>query len=87
MQEALTNALRHAGPARAPACGPLRPTTRCELKIADDGRGGRRRRPTAGHGLVGMRERVRLYGGELDAGPRPDGGFVVRAPPAAAPAT
>ena len=32
-----------------------------------------------GHGVVGMRERVGLYGGELDVGPRPEGGFAVRA--------
>jgi signal transduction histidine kinase len=47
-----------------------------EIEIVDDGRGG----PVngRGHGLIGMRERTTLYGGELDAGPRPDGGFRVR---------
>jgi signal transduction histidine kinase len=51
---------------------------RVELVVRDDGRGG-----TAGsgggHGLVGMRERVAVCGGELHAGPRPDGGFELRA--------
>ena len=51
-----------------------------EIEIADDGRG-----PpgdpeaSGGHGLIGMRERVQLFGGELEAGPRPGGGFLVRA--------
>jgi signal transduction histidine kinase len=77
VQEALTNTLKHAGPARA------RVSARYEadalrLEIADDGRGGSKRRG-GGHGLVGMRERVALYGGELEAGPRAQGGFAVRA--------
>ena len=53
-----------------------------ELEIADDGAPGRAPNGAAaggGHGLVGMRERVALYGGELHAGRRPEGGFVVRA--------
>jgi signal transduction histidine kinase len=76
VQEALTNTLKHAGPARAEV-------TVCygrlalELTVVDDG--GERRRPAAesGHGLVGMRERVALFGGQLHAGPRPEGGFQV----------
>jgi len=77
VQEALTNALKHAGAARA--CVDLRyRDTALELAIVDDGRA-----PAngagAGHGIVGMRERVSLYGGELRAGPRRDGGFEVRA--------
>jgi signal transduction histidine kinase len=45
--------------------------------VSDDGRGGS---PNGhGHGLIGMRERALLYGGELDAGRRPEGGFRVRA--------
>jgi signal transduction histidine kinase len=76
VQEALTNALTHAGPARA------RVTVRygareLELEIADDGRGDAG--GSGGHGLTGMRERVRLYGGELQSGRGAGGGFVVRA--------
>ena len=56
-----------------------------ELVVADRGPAPGRRHgdtaelPSGGHGIVGMRERVRVYGGELTANPRPDGGFVVRA--------
>jgi signal transduction histidine kinase len=76
VQEALTNALTHAGPARA------RVTVRygereLELEISDDGRGDAG--GSGGHGLMGMRERVRLYGGELQSGRGAAGGFVVRA--------
>jgi signal transduction histidine kinase len=78
VQEALTNALKHAGPARAWV------TVRYDsdalvLEIADDGSGGGSDGGGSGHGLVGMRERVALYGGELAAGTRPGGGFAVRA--------
>jgi signal transduction histidine kinase len=76
VQEALTNALRHAGPAHA------RVTVRfgaddLELEISDDGAGSGGG-PVAGYGLVGMRERVAVYGGELHAGQRPEGGFALR---------
>ena len=77
VQEALTNALRHAGPARA------RVLVRygdgeVELEVADDGRGPEGN--GGGHGLVGMRERVALYGGELKTGRRDGGGgYTVRA--------
>ena len=77
VQEALTNVLKHAGPAQARVV--VRYTGRgLELEIADDGRGAAGA-GDAGHGLVGMRERVALYGGDLDAGTRNGGGFVVRA--------
>jgi signal transduction histidine kinase len=49
-----------------------------ELEVADDGHG-RRKGGDAGHGLIGMHERVALYGGELAAGANNGGGFVVRA--------
>jgi signal transduction histidine kinase len=77
VQEALTNVLKHAGPARARVV--VRYAGReLELEIVDDGRGSIRA-GEAGHGLVGMRERVALYGGDFDAGTRNGGGFVVRA--------
>ena len=77
VQEALTNALKHAGPATA------RVVVRygdhdLDLEIADTGIGAD---PSngGGHGLAGMRERVSLYGGKIEAGPRDGGGFAVRA--------
>lgn len=77
VQESLTNVIKHAGPAAARVA--LRfPPGRVELDIVDDGRGG----PVAesdGHGLLGMRERVTLFGGELHAGPCDGRGFAVRA--------
>jgi signal transduction histidine kinase len=77
VQEALTNALKHAGDARARIS--IRYTAdSLELEIADDGAGGVTRASGGGHGLVGMRERVALYGGRFDASRNPSGGFVVR---------
>lgn len=80
VQEALTNALKHARGARARvrlAYGPRA----IEIEVTDQGGGGRRDLGEAtpgGRGLVGMRERVALYGGEFEAGPTPTG-FRVRA--------
>lgn len=76
VQEALTNVLRHAGPARARVCIGYQPQT-LRLEIVDDGRGVDGRASAGGHGLLGMRERVGVYGGSLDAGPRSGGGFGV----------
>ena len=83
VQEALTNVLKHAGPARAEV------TVGCAggavtVEVTDDGRGNPVP-PAAngagevggGQGLAGMRERVAVFGGELHAGPRPGGGFAV----------
>ena len=53
-------------------------TDSLELEIADNGGGDTARASGGGHGLVGMRERVALYGGGFDAGQGSDGGFVVR---------
>jgi signal transduction histidine kinase len=77
VQEALTNALKHAGPARA--CVAVRYLADgVELEVTDDGHGPRDGHP-GGHGLVGMRERVALYGGVLESGARNGRGFQVRA--------
>lgn len=90
VQEALTNILRHAGPAKV--CVTLRWLgDSFEVEVVDDGRGAAAaldlrssEDPSQGgdgpgHGLIGMRERVSVFGGELAAGPRAGGGFVVRA--------
>jgi signal transduction histidine kinase len=77
VQEALTNTLKHAGPARARVVVHFAPEA-LELEISDDGAGALNG-AWGGHGLVGMRERVALFGGELEAGPRPTGGYLVRA--------
>lgn len=81
LQEGLTNAIKHAGPAHAEVV--VRYGDRqLDLAILDDGRGvdesadnGDRQ----GHGLVGMQERVNLYGGTLETGSRMGGGYAVRA--------
>ena len=78
VQEALTNALKYAGDART-TVRVLYGSDSLELEIADDGTAGNTGAPGGGHGLVGMRERVALYGGRLQASPKPGGGFVVRA--------
>ncbi|HZU20570.1 MAG TPA: sensor histidine kinase [Gaiellaceae bacterium] len=77
VQEALTNALKHAGDARARVCVRFRDDS-LELEVVDDGAGAQARTVGGGHGLVGMRERVAMYGGRFEAGRRPAGGFTVR---------
>jgi signal transduction histidine kinase len=83
VQEALTNVLKHAGPATAQVCVRYQDDG-LALRVSDDGRGAAAALsasslPGSGHGLVGMGERVALFGGELSAGPRAGGGFEVRA--------
>jgi signal transduction histidine kinase len=77
VQEALTNALKHAGPARARVLVRFQPDA-LELEIADTGTGSSNG-VGGGHGLAGMRERVAVFGGELASGPRPEGGFTISA--------
>jgi signal transduction histidine kinase len=77
VQEALTNVLKHAGDSHATVRVRYSPDS-LELEISDDGRGRSNANISGGHGLVGMRERVALYGGQFSAGRRPNGGFAVR---------
>ena len=79
VQEALTNTYKHAMPARAEVVV-VYDADAVRIEVTDDGRGSERAlEDSGGHGLIGMRERMALYGGDLDAGPRPGGGFAVRA--------
>ncbi|GAB2627482.1 hypothetical protein Aab01nite_80920 [Paractinoplanes abujensis] len=77
VQEGLTNVLRHAGAAHATVTVVYAPDA-LSVTVSDDGNGPSER-TRAGHGLVGMRERVGLFGGQLRAGPRDGGGFEVTA--------
>jgi signal transduction histidine kinase len=84
VQESLTNVLKHAGPgARARVRLSWLPQA-LDVLVADDGRGAAARAAQdgsqpGGQGIMGMRERAALYGGQLDAAPRPGGGFAVHA--------
>ena len=82
VQEALTNALKHAGSALASVTVSYEPNE-VVLSIEDDGEGPREAvelgEAGGGHGLVGMRERAALYGGLVQAGRRRGGGFAVQA--------
>ena len=76
VQEALTNALKHAGPAHARVTITYARDA-VDLAIVDDGPGA----PSingSGYGLAGMRERVAIYGGHLESGARPEGGYALR---------
>jgi signal transduction histidine kinase len=77
VQEALTNALKYAGPSRALVVVRYGEND-VELEVSDDGRGPA---PASGngHGLAGMRERVAVYGGTLESGARAGGGYSIRA--------
>jgi signal transduction histidine kinase len=93
VQESLTNARKHGGP-RVTATVTLR---FCEdgvsIAVTDDGKGTAGAADGLGHGLIGMRERVELFGGTVSAGPRPGGGYrvaatlPVTAPPGPAPSS
>jgi signal transduction histidine kinase len=77
VQEAVTNVVKHAAPATCCATITVEPGE-VRIEVTDDGR-----RPAraagAGHGLIGMRERVGLHRGDFAAGPRTGGGFTVTA--------
>ncbi len=81
VQEALTNVVRHAGPTRARVQISYRPGE-LSIEVTDDGPAGQApppvSRPGSGHGLIGMRERAALFGGQLSAGPD-TAGFRVKA--------
>ena len=80
VQEALTNTLKHAGPAAHAHVRVHREPQALTIEVVDDGRGSvAATSPGPGHGLLGMRERATIMGGELHAGPHPLGGFVVNA--------
>ena len=78
IQEALTNVIKHAGRAHASV---LLCYTDDDMvvEVRDDGPAAAPAVAAGGHGLIGMRERAAVHGGELTAGPDPHGGFVVRA--------
>ncbi|MGI5269636.1 sensor histidine kinase [Nonomuraea sp. CA-218870] len=79
VQEALTNALKHGG-SRVRALVELRcRDSELVVRVTDDGLGAAAPPASGGHGLLGMRERAAMYGGEVTAGPRPGGGFEVLA--------
>jgi signal transduction histidine kinase len=81
VQEGLTNTIKHAAARHADVRVRYDPG-QVEIEVCDDGRGADGSDSTSsdgGHGLVGMRERVSIYGGELEAGPRAEGGFRLRA--------
>ena len=89
VQESLTNVMKHAGSPDEVKVSIRYLPEELQIEVSDDGRGlATSRRPVVaetvdshpiGHGLMGMRERVALWGGQLSTGPRPGGGFMVRA--------
>ncbi|MCW2758525.1 MAG: hypothetical protein JWO46_2271 [Nocardioidaceae bacterium] len=79
VQEALTNVRKHAGPGTHVTVSVHADHGRLAIAVDDDGRGASAPSDGAGHGITGMRERVIVHGGRLDAGPRPGGGFAVHA--------
>jgi signal transduction histidine kinase len=78
LQESITNVIRHAGPTRVTATLDYGGDV-LEVRVTDEGGGDAAASSDGGRGIAGMRERCGLLGGELTAGPRPGGGFEVRA--------
>jgi signal transduction histidine kinase len=79
VQEALTNALKHGGPGVRALVELRYSMFELVVRVTDDGRGAAAAPASGGHGLVGMRERVTMYGGAVTAGPLAGGGFEVLA--------
>jgi signal transduction histidine kinase len=81
VQEALTNVRKHAGRTVAATVHIRFEPSALVVEVTDDGRGAATSLAGSGsgHGLIGMRERVEIYGGELSSGPRHGGGYAVRA--------
>ncbi|WP_084622363.1 sensor histidine kinase [Demequina oxidasica] len=79
VQEALTNVLKHAGPAVTAFVQLQWEADSVTVTVSDDGRGAAARSDGQGTGLEGMRERVTVFSGTLDAGPKAGGGYLVRA--------
>jgi signal transduction histidine kinase len=78
VQEALTNVLKHSHPTHVEVTLAFR-RSRLDVEVVDDGTSVEHDGATAGHGIVGMRERVALLGGQLEAGRRVGGGYRVAA--------
>jgi signal transduction histidine kinase len=77
-QEGLTNALRHSRASHVEVVLRYRPAS-LDVEVIDDGRGLDSASAGGGHGLIGVRERVSLYGGSVELGPVPGGGTTLRA--------
>ncbi len=78
VQEALTNVLKHAGPGARAEVDVAFGAEHVDISVTDDGRA-HGARDSAGHEVIGMRERAAVAGGHVEAGPGAAGGFVVRA--------
>jgi signal transduction histidine kinase len=78
IQEALTNVLKHAGPSATARVSVTFGTDDLDILVSDTGVVGSNGNGR-GHGLIGIRERVAVVGGQVEAGPGPEGGFVVHA--------
>jgi signal transduction histidine kinase len=79
VQEALTNTMKHAGPRASAAVRLQLSPGEVRVDVEDDGTGGSAEPGAAGGGLTGMRERIKVFGGELDCGPRDPRGWRVTA--------
>ncbi|MDX6278896.1 MAG: hypothetical protein QOJ72_3024 [Nocardioidaceae bacterium] len=77
VQEALTNTLKHAGPDVSVVVDVRVTTDSVRIQVDDDGRGATAPDDGVGHGMLGIRERIAVHEGQVDAGPRPGGGFRV----------